>query len=183
MINTILLDLDGVLVNFVAGVLKAFNETEKSLYPDWTPGEFQMEIPLMQSLDDFWKKIDSLPHFWESLQPMPDMEEILSIVEKYFGENVILCTSPPRNPEASAEKVIWIQEHLPKYARRFCITPCKELLAHSGALLIDDYDKNVMRFIQKGGSAFLFPRRWNSNHLIVEHRLKLLEEYCKWGTH
>src|ERR1700761_7792245 len=122
MISTVFMDVDGCLCDFEMGVLKAFGETRESLYPDWPPGEFQMEIPLMQSLDDFWKTIDSIPHFWESLQPMPDAEEILSVVEKYFGEeNIILCTSPSRNPDASAGKVTWIQEHLPKYARRFCI--------------------------------------------------------------
>lgn len=166
MINTVLMDLDGCLVNFAKGVMKAFNETEESLYPDWPPGQFEMEIPLMQSLDDFWKTIDSIPHFWESLEPMPDMEEILSTVEKHF-DNIILCTSPPMSPEASAGKVTWIQEHLPKYARKFCITPCKELLAHSGALLIDDYDRNVDRFRGNGGNAILLPRRWNSNHQIL----------------
>ena len=45
-------------------------------------------------------------------------------------------------------------------------------MAHPGALLIDDADRNVKRFVRAGGMAYLFPQPWNSNrHRVYEDRL------------
>lgn len=44
-------------------------------------------------------------------------------------------------------------------------------MAKSGAILIDDYDVNVSKFIQNGGRAILFPQPWNENRAITEDKI------------
>lgn len=50
------------------------------------------------------------------------------------------------------------------------IGPKKELNAKSGAILIDDSDKNVENYRAAGGCAILFPQPWNKNSQYIESR-------------
>lgn len=40
-------------------------------------------------------------------------------------------------------------------------------MAKSGAILIDDYDVNVNKFVTAGGHAVLFPQPWNANKQYI----------------
>jgi 5'(3')-deoxyribonucleotidase len=41
------------------------------------------------------------------------------------------------------------------------MAPRKELLAVESAVLIDDNEDNIEKFVSAGGSGVLWPRRWN----------------------
>ena len=53
------------------------------------------------------------------------------------------------------------------------------MLAKRGRVLIDDSDVNCEKFAAAGGTAIVFPQRWNSAHAIegcpADHVIKLLE--------
>ena len=140
-----LLDLDGVLVDFVAGVCKAHGSCNVYERPE-SRGQYMMEPLLGVSGNKFWEPCDE--EFWANLDPMPDGFDILHTVEAAFGQdNICLLTSPSLNPGCASGKYRWIEKHLPAYKRRFLIGPRKEFCAHPVAVLIDDYDANIEKFI------------------------------------
>lgn len=157
----LLLDMDGVLVNFIAGICAAHRRLNpwQEGRQTW-PWNFHHEWPL----DDrtFWLPAQS-HQFWENLEWMPDGPSLLAAVERVWEpDKIFLLSSPPeRAPFALAGKVLWLERHLPRYSYRFLLGPAKEVCAHGGSVLVDDSDKNVERFEREGGQTVLVPRPWN----------------------
>ena len=164
----VLLDMDGVLSDMTTPIQEMYN-----LGP-WPPGagyEIQTVYPqLTMSANKFWQSFDS-EDFWAHLPWTHDGKIILKMVERHFKE-INICTSPTLNPYCASGKIRWINNNIPLYRRRFFIGPQKWHLASPGHLLIDDHDKNVKLFREKGGHAILVPRPWNSLH--AEHTVEYL---------
>ncbi len=90
-------------------------------------------------------------------------------------------TAPANTAECLAAKRQWIRQHLPRLEDELIITKCKWAQAHYQTLLIDDKDKEVNKFKEKGGQTILFPQPWNSNFAYakrpLEFTLEKLKEY------
>lgn len=175
-----LLDLDGVLADFVTAACKAHGRDNVYCSAE-SRGNYSMEVLMGISGNEFWEPFDE--NFWADIPLMPDAAEILKATEATFGrENICLLTTPSLNPGCAAGKVRWIEKHLPEYRRRFLIGPRKEFCAHSRSVLIDDYDYNVQNFRTHGGHAVLVPRPWNSLHHASESPIdyikRNLDENC-----
>ena len=154
-----LLDLDGVVVDFMKGALRhhgianPYDDPKLHGIWDW--------LRVLGYGDEFWEPLGA--SFWANLDPMPDGFDILRIVENRFGKsNVCLLTQPCINEECMAGKMRWIKKHLPDYKSRYLMGPQKEFCAHPDHWLIDDADHNVNAFLKAGGRACLVPRIWNS---------------------
>lgn len=164
----IYVDLDGVLVDFVSGLAQVMCMSRTEMDQKIVRGCWDLHKGLGISEELMWKMIDKMEgaySFWVNLKKTPDANDILDACEKVVGaENVCIMTSPPRNPNAVAAKAEWIANHLPDYKRRFAVTPAKHLFAHPGAILVDDSDANINKFVTRGGYAVLVPRLWNSLH-------------------
>jgi len=168
-----LLDLDGVLVDFVGGSCKFYGFPDPYLDPTlkgiW-------DFVKAKGLKDFWKPLGA--DFWANLEPTQDMREILRIVESKFGQtNVCLLTSPcPDNLTCPEGKLRWIDKYMPSYNRQYLMGPRKEFCARSSHWLVDDSDANVDAFRKNGGSACLVPRIWNSlnSKQVIPHLLEIL---------
>ena len=158
----ILLDMDGVLVNFVGGMMSALGkpwpyDKKKSL------GVWNVEKLWGLEDDEFWAPCN-YSDFWAELEWLEDGRRILEICEKYVGrENVYISTSPSLSPNAWKGKAEWLQKHMPEYHGRVLMGSCKEILAPVG-VLVDDYDRNVQRFRDNGGTAVPVPRPWNAGY-------------------
>jgi len=164
------LDCDGCLVDFIGGVCHLFGTTYEELCQKWEPGEWDIAKPLGMTEDQMWSRISNNSFaFWEGLNPTQDGKDILAWCEDTF-DDVVLMTSPPRDPMAAAGKVAWIESNLGDYfkTRKFAVTPVKEMFAHPNATLIDDSDSNVKKFFQARGEAMLVPRRWNKLHMLSD---------------
>jgi 5'(3')-deoxyribonucleotidase len=167
-----LLDLDGVLVDFLEGVYKLHGKIEGDLVGH------DIHLKYGMSEAEFW---DPMGHdFWANLSFLPDGIAILEQVEHYFGvNNICVLTSPLRNPDSLSGKLEWIQTNLPKYRRSYLIGPRKEFCANETHILIDDFEHNVDRFRQHGGTAFLVPRPWNRDkdkeQYLTEYLIEFLE--------
>ncbi len=159
-------DVDGVLCDFVGGALRLFRRED--LLSSWPPGEWSIAKLLGLTEGDFWAGIDRDFVFWETLRPTAEYQDIMEAVEKRFGDNVYLLTSPSLNPACLAGKARWIKSYLPAYYRKFFMGTAKHALAGPGRFLIDDYDKNVDDWRAAGGRALLLPRPWNRNRIPVE---------------
>ena len=158
------LDSDGTLVSMLGGACKLFGVKEEDVYRKWIPGHYNMEEFIGVSATEFYERIAAAgANFWATLEFMPDGLEILNLVERFFGDNVILVTSPMYNASSAMGKIEFIQRNLPKYKRRYSICPIKEMFAHPNAVLIDDSNLNIRRFRERSGYAIEVGRIWNNN--------------------
>jgi len=169
----VLLDLDGVLANFVHGACRLHKVVDPYDRPE-NLGKYDIQEILNIPEEDFWK--DMGEEFWSYLRPMRHMYDILTMLEGYYGrQNICLLTSPVRTLGCTRGKMRWIEEWLPSYKRQFLIGPMKEVCAHRNSILFDDYHRNIEKFEAAGGNAFLVPAPWNHKH--SEHPVDALAQF------
>ncbi len=162
MIDTILLDLDGVLVDFFTPALELFGKAH--LIDTWPPGEYRLHPSLGITEAEFWRVVNARGvGWWEDLPPYPWCHELFDLC-KSKANHVYIATSPSQSWYSAAGKVRWLQEHFGAGFRDYMIGPAKHLMARPGTLLIDDSDANVTTFCDHGGNATLFPRPWNQEY-------------------
>ncbi len=150
------LDMDGVLVDFIGGSLKAHGINLHKRDCEWS---FFNKLGLTDA--QFW---DPLGHdFWANLEWTSEGKELIKELEYLFRERIVLCTSPCETPGGVEGKIAWIKRELPAYRRRFFVGPPKALAASPCKVLIDDHDLNVEAFVLEGGHGVLVPRPWNRN--------------------
>jgi 5'(3')-deoxyribonucleotidase len=161
-----LLDMDGVLADFLSGAIKALNQ------------KFNRTITLNQyatefgqwgtydyygiSVNDFWKAIEEVPDFWLNLPMMPWGRELYDHLS-HLGE-VTIVTSPSMDPNCAIQKLQWLRNNLNVTPDKVFIGSRKYLMAGNG-ILIDDYYKNIISFRDNGGEAILVPSTWNTPNL------------------
>lgn len=166
------LDLDGVLVDVVGGILKRYNiDFDMS---QWPVGEYIVHRAVGRGLTatDLWESPGY--NFWAEMDWMPDGREILAQMNLLFGpENIFFLSAPTTEPECLSGKMAWLQKHIPYQAERAIFTKQKQLLAHKDRILVDDYDANIKAYTEAGGPTVLFPRLWNSAY---KQRHNALEE-------
>ncbi|HEC03675.1 MAG TPA: hypothetical protein ENI81_09085 [Phycisphaerales bacterium] len=152
-------DLDGVLVDTVGEMFRRFGRGKT---PRDLKGSYDTRTALGLTCDP-WSQFGG--KFWSEAPWMEGSHDWFRHLAGAGGsENIYLCSSPTHEPDSAAGKLRWIQQHLPYYARRYVLTPCKELLAGPDCMLIDDCDDVVDAFVRAGGRAILVPRPWNSLH-------------------
>lgn len=156
MISSILIDLDGVLSDFLGGALRLF-DFDPLAYP---PGEYAIWKPLGITQSDFWQTIERNPTFWEDLEPYPWCAGViatLASLKEHRGINWTIATGPSRDPSCPMQKVRWMQKHIRRNFTNYMIGARKALLARPTSLLIDDSPENIKAFREAGGMALLFP--------------------------
>lgn len=156
MTKHILLDMDGVLVDFIGG---AYGLHQRPM-PDAVPWRIWEEMGLTE--EEFWAPMGH--DFWANLPWTPEGQLLVRQLELMVGaENICLLTSPCLTPGCAEGKLAWIGRHLPQYRRQYLLGPAKGFAAGPGKVLVDDHEKNVADFRSMGGGAVLVPRPWNSN--------------------
>ncbi len=163
MIKHILVDMDGVLADFLSASLSLWDFDPK----DYPANTWEIADVLGISMSDFWGTIDKVPTLWRDLKPYPWVGELIALLND-SGVPWSTLTTPSRNPLCAAQKIEWMREHIEPNFTNYMIGKQKYLMASPGHLLIDDYDKNVDSFREHGGQAILFPQRWNSAHRISD---------------
>ena len=157
MFYQIFLDMDGVIVNFEAGVRELYGV-------DWHPTEWK--IPYKEwgtTFESFWDSVDN-KDFWAGLPWHDDGKRIQAIVEPF--KPTILSASFLDG--ATAGKMAWLRQNYPDTMkdgqRRVLIANGKEAkaaVAGLGKILIDDNNDNIDEWTEAGGIGILFPRPWN----------------------
>lgn len=169
----VLLDLDGVLVDFHKGVCAIHNQP----YQDtWIEPELWG-----MTKTEFWRRCDE--DFWANLEPMFDMQQILDVVCKAVEiEKVGILTAAPHSSSYAMEgKRRWIEKHIPKLKERVIFGSAKYFCARQDTLLIDDKYENCEKFVYFGGYSFLYPRPWNGGGDLqkLDNLRDLLEGYLQ----
>ena len=175
----ILLDLDGVCIDFVSPALRVFGHELDDI--DWPLGEYDIAKAVGKDRDDFWNAIHSKGvEFWRNLKVYDWFEELFNELTR-LGL-VYFVTTPTNSPHSAAGKMLWLQDRYGSDFKDFVITHQKHLLSQSGVILIDDYDLNINNFERYGdGKAILFPQKWNRLHELNNcNRVKfVLEQLLK----
>jgi hypothetical protein len=156
MFKHIFLDMDGVIVDFDAGVRERYHA------PWWYPTEWK--IPYRQFGTDFktfWNDLD-FPGFWEKLPWTEDGKQIVSLVEPY-KPTILTCSALSC---AAAGKLEWLRREYPDTLKdkRVLISAghvTKAAVAGPGKVLIDDKNENIDEWEATGGMGILYPRPWN----------------------
>lgn len=150
----LLLDLDGVLVNFVRGAHLAHGR-EPVARVEWNFFEPWGMTPV-----EFWAPMGF--DFWLNLTWTDEGRELLRGLEGLIpSDRIALLTSPCDTRGGVEGKVEWVRRHMPDYRRRLLVGPPKYLMAGPGKVLVDDHEPNVDGFLGEGGRAVLVPRSWN----------------------
>jgi hypothetical protein len=169
-INTIILDLDDTLNCLTMTILGQLGADVLPYQYDRFPPSCGYDIIAA------WSELTSrpkpsVPEFWEMVTediwataPRSQQFWLLEWAATAVGrKNVIIATVPTKSGECLSGKYTWMMRHLPVWAhRQYAITPRKQFFAREGTLLVDDSDSNVDKFRERGGSAILLPRPWNT---------------------
>jgi len=165
-----LLDMDGVLVDFISGALDALN---KRYQKNITLRQYASEFGAWPTYDyygitekDFWKTIDDTRWFWYNLKPMPWYKELYGYLSS-MGD-VTIVTAPSLSIACIEEKLAWLSRYLNLNVKDVIFANKKYLLTAPGNILIDDYYHNTESFRSFGGKAILVPSSWNTVDLTEE---------------
>lgn len=164
-IRRIILDMDGILTDFVGAACKAWGTTVEQITPHWEIGKvWDLSEPISGAIgsfvEDFWRPIDKDRTFWSDMDETKWHDDILQVVRKMADEWHIV-TAPSACVTSYGGKLAWLKTNYGSGFDRFAITPHKEIFAQPGVVLIDDNEKNCAKFIEAGGSAVLFPAYYN----------------------
>lgn len=168
-IETICLDMDGVLAGFVHQLFNLYGINPVPI--EEVIGWNHLSIVLSRHLDrkvtdeEIWQRVaERGTRFWSTIPLLPWARDVFALC-KDTGCEVLLMSSPGSGKAAAtatAGKVEWIQREFPD-ADGYCITPQKWKFAQKGWLLIDDNEDWCNAF-RKKGQAFCFPRPWNTRN-------------------
>jgi len=162
----ILLDLDGVVVNFHQKLIDVYNQR----YPEskkLTVNDIDCEIEtlgpdLAHKLIGIFNEKD----WFIDLEPLSNsIRTVLSFAD--LGYDVTVCTAPARdldgiiNPGCASEKYIWMQKYLPLWANNMIITKHKEVVRTD--IIIDDTGYNIINWCRENpdGVGYLIDQPWN----------------------
>jgi len=160
----IFLDLDGVCCDFVSHVLSYANKSEDDLLkliranPQKHPYN-HFEDCVGYNGVEFWEWIESLGEdMWESMPAFPWFHDMYSRLLEV--SEVRFLTSAPLCYNAYSGKAKWIQKNLSRgdmVNLIICNSKSKHLLCGPNTFLIDDTDKNIIKWREVGGKCYHFP--------------------------
>ena len=158
----IFIDMDGVLVNFVDGVLRLFHR--ETLMDNWPDGATNVQKVLKIKRSEMWAAIDDLGAcFWRNLETYPWAGDLVHGCQE-LGEVVLISSPSLASPLCLAGKKAWINERFGPEFRNYIFTPQKHLLAGPDRFLIDDFETQHKKWIDHGGECgFIFGQPWNAN--------------------
>jgi len=170
-IQAILVDMDGVLVDWVRATCLLFERDPEEVYENWDSQHKGLHRQLGITIDEMFSRIDALgTDFWSGLPDFAWTTEMLAWLDDVcdeYGVPWYICSSPSRHPTSLSGKKMWIDRKL-QAKRRFILTPQKHLLADEAHLLIDDRESNIKAFVEGGGRGVLFPAPWNRRRAIKD---------------
>ena len=162
----IYLDMDGVLVDLVAGMRKEYNLPEREIL-DW-------ELP---------KTYPGLPNGYLSVLPatfwaaLPKTKWCDALINYLYPQTFVLLTHAITRASMIG-KVEWVHFHLG--SRPIAFSAQKgEHIGECSDVLIDDKDGNIEAWVKAGGIGILWPASYNKNSQYANDPLAYVKEVLK----
>lgn len=167
-LNTVFLDVDGVLADWDTAVNRWYG-IERLPSTQWDidyEGDFNM------TGREFWNGLTE--QFWRTIPLYPWAKKLVKELEK--KHNVVFLSAVGM-PQAAAGRLIWIKKHFNSlyFDKRYLVGPAKQYCARGNAILVDDKDDNVEKFVAAGGHGLIFPQSWNSGREAWEYGIDVLD--------
>jgi len=144
-VGQINIDMDGVVADFDAAIVKMFGEEG-----------------LDRHADKFWKETCVAEQAFTHMEPiMEGMEMVGRLINAKLPICFVTSTGGmPHHIDIAMQKLDWLRKHgLGQYPVAFCMnTIGKGLFAAPGKILIDDRQKVVDAWVKNGGEGILFTR-------------------------
>lgn len=129
-------DMDGVIVDFEHGY-------------DRLTGRKAPGFSSPYDKTEFWAAITKAgAKFWADLEWMEDGQQLWNYIKQY---SPTLLTAPSREKSSEIGKQEWIDKNIPGTPVEFRQAHKKQELATPNAILIDDREDNIERWIEAGG--------------------------------
>ena len=177
----ILLDMDGVLSDFLRGAVRVCNDITGKNYTvreyATTFGRWGIDEFYGITVEEMWIAIEKTPDFWLNLNKLPWADELYDWLSS-IGDVTIVST-PSFDPDCARQKLEWL--------RWFGIKPndvflgSKKFLMAGNGILIDDWSVNCEKFSEAGGRAIMLPSNWNTIDLDFCKIKTYLEEQLRWA--
>lgn len=156
----IFVDMDGVIANWTDAAISTLGvkEDDPFVHNLLCTNDRALEVFLTDK--HIWDTINARgPEWWEQLELFPWSKSLCHQLSE-IGDVCLL--SKPYNDISAHGKINWIKknfgkiEHLIGPSKHFCATPT--------SILVDDYPKNINKFIDAGGKGVLFPNAYQLLH-------------------
>jgi len=192
LVMRILLDMDGVMADFVGGAMWLHNKPWPFVGDHVGNKAWDILKAWGMSPVDFWGPMGRT--FWAGLEKTKEADATMALLKDMAGvENICFLTSPCLTEGCMEGKRDWVHKHFPDVplliaSHSMTGLAAKPFCAHNEAWLIDDYHENAWKFSLAGGNAFLFPRPWNDCWRDEHEAVKLLRdqleswEALQWGV-
>ncbi|KAF6095915.1 5', 3'-nucleotidase, cytosolic [Phyllostomus discolor] len=181
----VLVDMDGVLADFEAGLLRAFCRRfpgEPHVPLAERRGFFAREQyrALRPDLADKVASVYEAPGFFLDLEPIPGAVEAMQQMNALKDTEVFICTSPLlKFDHCVGEKYRWVEKHLgPQFVERIIMTRDKTVVL--GDLLIDDKDTIQGQEETPSWEHILFTCCHNQHLALPPTRRRLLSWSDNW---
>jgi 5'-nucleotidase len=176
----ILVDMDGVIVNFTEGWLKEWNKEnpDRPIPPDVVWSHFYAEDSFRHLGIATNEEFEALTHkvgLFRDLNPMPGAIEALNQMVE-CGLDIFICTAPLTTTECFSEKAEWVEHYLgKKWLRKLVITKDKTLV--SAHYLIDDKPGISGLYEDPVWEQVVYDQPYNQ-HVTGKHRIT----WATWPT-
>lgn len=162
----LLLDADGVLLDFARPAMRRCGLDTRMLYPR---GEYSIAAIAGLTESEFWQRVD-YPEFWRTVNPyegcVPFLRELWDLCGKH-SVSIRACTRSSWNAAAFVPARVAMLDSLRRAAMMdpipIYIAYCggKGIFGGPGRLLVDDDPRNVADFEAGGGRGLVVPMPWN----------------------
>ena len=150
----ILLDLDGVVADWLGHAIKTFGLNTKSEMIRQILSSDVRGLEKVIDPDFMWKVIDAgNDQWWDEIPLFPWSQYLYSEMQKLGS--VCFLTQPSEHGPSAHGKTHWIQRHFK--TKNSLLGAAKQFCASRYSFLIDDTPKKLNDFLNAGGNAILFP--------------------------
>lgn len=147
----VLIDVDGVLADFLTGALKVINQvTDGCFIPsDVTQWDIFESLELNQEIEDKCYEVFKSKNYAQNLRPYCGAKETIATLKEIA--DVFIVTSPIHSETWVHDRTEWLQNELGIGEKETVHTSAKYLI--SGDVLVDDRPENVRTWLEHNPSG------------------------------
>lgn len=155
--QTLNLDMDGVLVDILMGLHRSRSRRPLTI----KPGSYDFSYLL--GWEPQWQKYSAT--WWANLPRTDWASDLVECVMSRFMPSQVRILTKYVSPACAAGKLVWMKSNYPRITEQIVlVSHDKDFACNPGDILIDDYGKNIVAWRARGGIGITVPQPWNELH-------------------